>query len=62
MFMGADDMPSVFGYLRTHGYSIDTTKTVSVYLVELEVFPSTCTFDSVPPGPARPKDPKKSVS
>jgi len=23
-FMGADDIPSIFGYLRTHGYIIDT--------------------------------------
>lgn len=23
-FMGADDIPSIFGYLRTNGYSIDT--------------------------------------
>ena len=26
-FMGADDIPSVFGYLRTNGYSIDTETT-----------------------------------
>jgi len=23
-FMGVDDIPSIFGYLRTNGYSIDT--------------------------------------
>jgi len=26
-FMGADDVPSIFGYLRTNGYSIDTETT-----------------------------------
>lgn len=26
-FMGSDDIPSVFSYLQTHGYSIDTTTT-----------------------------------
>jgi len=37
MFMGADDIPSVFGYLRTHGYSIDTELTKMMNKSRVEI-------------------------
>lgn len=37
IFMGAEDIPSVFGYLRTHGYSIDTELTKMMNKSRIEI-------------------------
>jgi hypothetical protein len=37
IFMGTDDIPSIFGYLRTHGYSIDNELTKMMNKSRLEI-------------------------
>jgi hypothetical protein len=36
-FMGADDIPAVFSYLNTHGYTIDTSLTKMMYQSRVDI-------------------------